>query len=71
MKVYYPNELDDITGGKGIANVYADKFDKLYDYVSCINVDVMNVVIKHVIGNAVGRKCICNWIHGNQTFHQI
>ncbi len=32
-KVYYPNKVDDTTGVKEITDMFADKFDKLYNCV--------------------------------------
>ncbi len=41
--VYYPNKVDDVTVVKEISDMFADKFDKLYNYVS-YNVEDMSVL---------------------------
>ncbi len=64
-KVYYHDKVDDATRVKEITDMFADKFDKLYNCVS-YNVEDMSV-LKHDIENAVGSKCMCNFVHGNHA----
>ncbi len=68
-KIYYPNKGDDTTGVKELTNMFADKFDKLYNYYNdylSYNVEDMSV-LKHDIENAVGSKCMSNCVHGNHS----
>ncbi len=64
-KVYYPNKVDDASRVKEIIDMFADKFDKLYNCVS-YNVEDM-IVLKHDIENAVGSKYMCNYVHCNHS----
>ncbi len=42
-KIFYPNQADEAIGVQNINNVFASKFDKLYNSVS-YNVDNMNIL---------------------------
>ncbi len=63
--MYYPIKVDDVTGVKEITDMFADKFDKLYNSVS-YNVEDISV-LKHDIENDVVTKCMCNCVHGNHA----
>ena len=62
-KVYYPSKVDDVADDIGITQVFAQKFNDLYNSVSYDNDDMAS--LKNDINRAVDEKCLCNCPQGN------
>ena len=66
--MFYPIKVDDATGEQEITNIFADKFEKLYN---CVSYDVNDInSLENDIKTAINNKCVCNnCMHGNHSIN--
>ena len=66
VKFLYPNNVDGVNGESEISNLFANKWEELYNSVSYNNVDL--TVLKHDIDDSVNERCLHNKCSFNHVF---